>query len=89
MPGLAQSSKVWISKPSGALQCEKGKGQTLAAAKRLLTGKGIRVYKSKVVVSAAPVIALCGASTGENHSFLIGSESIEPAVKLGFSTSLR
>ncbi len=76
------TSRVFVYKNDGSLQCGQGVKIILDAMKKDLTG--IEVFSAENKSDGMMRIQVCGAPTGMCNVFEIDQKDLDKAVKLGF-----
>ncbi len=81
------SSRVFVAKPDGTLQCGMGKKIDLEEMKKELSA--IEVFSADNRNDGLMRIQLCGHPTGNSHVFEIAAKDLDQAIKLGFKKWIR
>jgi len=76
------TSRVFIYKLDGSVQCEQGGKISLDTMKKELDG--IEVFSSENKHDGMMRIQVCGAPTGFSNVYEIDQKDLEKALKLGF-----
>ncbi|MCC2678877.1 MAG: hypothetical protein K0R29_1453 [Pseudobdellovibrio sp.] len=76
------TSRVFVYKLDGSLQCEQGGKVSLDTMKKELDG--IEVFSSENKHDGMMRIQVCGAPTGFSNVYEIDQKDLEKALKLGF-----
>lgn len=76
------TSRVFVYKLDGSLQCEQGKKIGLDTMKKELDG--IEIFSSENKHDGMMRIQVCGAPTGFSNVYEIDQKDLEKALKLGF-----
>lgn len=86
-PAVQAEELIWVLEASGSRQCEGG-GTSLGDSARKLTDSGVDVQESRCGVRTDRMYpAVCGGPTGDILLHLIGRESLDAALELGFDPS--
>lgn len=83
-PAVRAEELIWVLESSGSKQCEGG-GIGPEESARKLTDSGVQVQESRCGVRTDRMYpSVCGGPTGEVLLHLIGQDSLDAALELGF-----
>jgi len=76
------NAHIFVSKPDGSRQCQKGKGITVEKMQDEL--KGIQIFSAVKKQDGLMHVQLCGSPTGMHNLYEIATKDLPAAEKLKF-----
>ena len=83
-PSSSQQRSIWVTRPTGAISCEPGSGESPEKAGQDLARANIQVLQYKAASDGLIHLPMCGAPQGGSNAYLISESDKPQALALGF-----